>query len=134
DREEVEQRVVLEQHADAPAQPAELGFAAMAIGSGHGFAEHVDRAAVRRLEAADELADHALSRRGRSAHAEALAAREVERDAGEPGVEVIRLPDARDPDSGNRLLGHLHSSLPRAMYFDSGWSTASRASSAHAPA
>src|SRR6185312_11615007 len=123
DGEEVEQRVVLEQHADPLAQPAELDLAL----ADDVLAERLDLAAIRLLEPAHELADHALSRRRRPDQPEPPTRRHIERHAGEHVVVPVAFADLAQPYCGRHGFSF-------SRYFESGSSFLRSAIARHAPA
>src|SRR5690606_28269487 len=118
DGEEVEQRVVLEQHADALAQIAERHLAA----SDDALAEDLDGPRVRLLEPAHELQDHALAGCGGADQAELGAARDREGHAVELAAVAVTLVHVDELDRRWRRYGHCSSAasaLASSMYFDS---------------
>ncbi len=131
DRQEVEQRIVLEQHADTLPERAEPDLAL----ADDRLAEHLDLAAIRLIEPADQLEQDALAGCGWPDEAELAAARDVERHAGQHLAPAETLVDIVDADRGRR--GHfaaLHASgASLGTYFESGSSLTRSAAAAHAP-
>ena len=101
------------------------------------LAEHLDRAAIGRLEPAHQLEQHALAGRRRPDEPELGAALDLERDAGEHVAPAVALVDVVEPDA-RRVDGHCapctRAVSRSATYFESGSSLISAASARHTPA